>query len=282
MFQTFAFCGLCCCCLVGVFADPDEVKSVSVTEGDSVTLNTRLTEIQKDDQILWKFGPNRSLIAKISRETGVFNTYDGPDEKFRNRLELDHQTGSLTITNINTTDAGLYEVTIKISRSEHKYRFDVSLSNGVFADADEVKSVSVTEGDSVTLNTSLTEIQKDDQILWKFGQNRSLIAKISRETGVFNTYDGPDEKFRNRLELNNQTGSLTITNINTTDAGLYEVTIKISRSEDKYRFNVSLSNDCTCCCHDTEALTRLVISAVVGVASVFIVVYDITSRKGEK
>ncbi|KTF72794.1 hypothetical protein cypCar_00047732, partial [Cyprinus carpio] len=112
----------------------------------------------------------------------------------------------------------------------------------VFADADEVKSVSVKEGDSVTLNTSLTEIQKDDQVLWKFGLNRSVIAKISQEAGIFNTYDGPDERFRDRLQLDNQTGSLTITNTRTTDSGLYEVSIKNSSSEAKNRFNVTIYN----------------------------------------
>uniref|UniRef100_A0A8C1KP79 Ig-like domain-containing protein n=1 Tax=Cyprinus carpio TaxID=7962 RepID=A0A8C1KP79_CYPCA len=129
--KTFVFSWLCFCHLVGVFADADEVKSVSVKEGDSVTLNTSLTEIQKDDQVLWKFGLNRSVIAKISQEAGIFNTYDGPDERFRDRLQLDNQTGSLTITNTRTTDSGLYEVSIKNSSSEAKNRFNVTIYNSV-------------------------------------------------------------------------------------------------------------------------------------------------------
>ncbi len=35
--------------------ETDYVESVSVLVGDSVTLLTGLTEIQRDDQILWKF-----------------------------------------------------------------------------------------------------------------------------------------------------------------------------------------------------------------------------------
>ncbi len=35
--------------------ETDEVKSVLLMERDSVTLLTGFTEIQRDDQILWKF-----------------------------------------------------------------------------------------------------------------------------------------------------------------------------------------------------------------------------------
>ncbi|XP_050950297.1 uncharacterized protein LOC127153304 isoform X2 [Labeo rohita] len=144
---------------------------------------------------------------------------------------------------------------------------------GVFAD-DEVKSVSVMEGKSVTLNISVTEIKSITMIMWKFGSNESLIAKISKFSKI-TVYD-------NRLKLDNQTGSLTITNINTIDSGLYKAFITCSScKKTTHTFNVTVY-DCTFCCHATEAVTRLVISAVVGVAAVFFMVYDITSRKGEK
>ncbi len=38
--------------------ETDYVESVSVLMGDSVTLRTGLTGIQRDDEILWKFGDN--------------------------------------------------------------------------------------------------------------------------------------------------------------------------------------------------------------------------------
>ncbi len=82
-------------------------------ERDSVTLHTDLTEIHEDDDILWKYGDDNSLLAEISREKKISSTYDdGPDEKFRNRLKLDHQTGSLTITNTTTEHAGVYKLDI--------------------------------------------------------------------------------------------------------------------------------------------------------------------------
>ncbi|XP_050958441.1 CD48 antigen [Labeo rohita] len=107
--ETFIFICLCSWSLAGVFGD--EVKSVSVMEGDSVTLNTGDTDKQKDYQILWKFGHNSTLIAKINRKNNETTFYNNnADGRFRDRLELD-QTGSLTITNTRTTDSGLYQVT---------------------------------------------------------------------------------------------------------------------------------------------------------------------------
>ncbi len=82
-------------------------ESVSVTEGDSVTLKTNATEAQQADDILWQFASEKTLIAKVKKQQQVFSTFDGPDGRFRDRLKLDDQTGSLTITNITTKHAGL-------------------------------------------------------------------------------------------------------------------------------------------------------------------------------
>ncbi len=81
------------------------------------------------------------------------------------------------------------------------------------------------EGDSVTLHISVTEIQQADDIMWTFGAEKSFIARIKKQQQIFSTYDGPDGRFRDRLKLNNQTGSLTITNITTEHAGLYKLDI---------------------------------------------------------
>ncbi|XP_050959666.1 uncharacterized protein LOC127161070 [Labeo rohita] len=219
----------------GVFADLDAVKSVSVMEGDSVTLQTN-TELQTEDRIMWTFGISETRIADIDKKTRMFSMYDVLDGRFRDRLKLDHQTGSLTITNTRTTDSGLYQVII--SSRKARYRFNVTVS-GVFADSDAVKSVSVMEGDSVTLESGVTEIQTDELLMWTFGHPETRIAQIYKETGIFSTYDGVDGKFRDRLELDRQNGSLTIRNTKTTDTGLYQIFTR-SRKETTYRFNFTV------------------------------------------
>ncbi|XP_056304477.1 uncharacterized protein LOC130216610 [Danio aesculapii] len=107
----------------GVFAKNVSV-SVSVTEGDNVTLNSGVTEIHKDD-ILWNFVAENSLIAKITTEKQNFTFY-GPDRRFKDRLKLDSQTGSLTIMNIRSEHAGDYKLDISGSKLISKtYRLSV-------------------------------------------------------------------------------------------------------------------------------------------------------------
>ncbi len=82
-------------------------------ERDSVTLHTGVTKIHEDDDILWKYGDDNSLLAEISREKKISSTYDDDlGGRFRDRLKLDDQTGSLTITNITTQHAGVYKLDI--------------------------------------------------------------------------------------------------------------------------------------------------------------------------
>uniref|UniRef100_A0A8C1V6J2 Ig-like domain-containing protein n=1 Tax=Cyprinus carpio TaxID=7962 RepID=A0A8C1V6J2_CYPCA len=195
---------------IGVFGS-DEQISVSVTEGDSVTLHTGVSEIQSKDVIEWRLAGNR--VARIS------SSEPSIDKAFVNRLQLDSQTGDLTIPTINTTDSGDYTLKIRRSSRSSDMTFSVSVS------ADEAKPVSVMEGDSVTLRTDPTYTQRYDVIQWRFGQQKSLVAEINRTAGIFNIYDGPDGRFRDRLQLDHQTGSLIITNIGTTHSGLYEADI---------------------------------------------------------
>ncbi|XDV23507.1 hypothetical protein PO909_028065 [Leuciscus waleckii] len=121
MFHTLVLFCLSWWNLIGVFGE-----SVSVMEGDSVTLNTDLIEIHEVEDILWAFGAEKSLIAKIKRKNQIFSTSDGPDGRFRDRLKLDDQSGSLTITNTTTEHAGVYQLEINGAKLTSK-TFSVSV-----------------------------------------------------------------------------------------------------------------------------------------------------------
>ncbi|XP_073717905.1 uncharacterized protein [Misgurnus anguillicaudatus] len=210
----------------GVFGD--EVKSVSVMEGDSLTLHTDITDIQTVDLMDWRFGDKEDRIAQINVEANIFSVRDVVDGRFRGRLKLNNQTGDLTISKITTPHTGVYQLEIRIGGKIVKRMFSVSV---IDVDTDEMKSVSLMEGDSVTLLTDVTDIQKYDVIRWRFQHENSSLAKLDRNTAIFSTYDDVhDGRFKGRLQLNVHTGSLDITNIRIKHSGLYEVDISSTSS----------------------------------------------------
>nr|XP_055072936.1 uncharacterized protein LOC129452884 isoform X2 [Misgurnus anguillicaudatus] len=233
----------------GVFGD--EVKPVSLLEGDSVTLHTEITDIKKYDVIRWRFLHENSPLAEFNRKAGNPPKYVS-DGRFRDKLQLDVQTGSLNIKNIRRNHSGLYEVDISSSSYTIHQPFTVTVSG-------EVKSVSVMEGESVTLYTD-TKLQRDDEIEWRFGPQEALIAKINKAANVNSIFhDVFDWRFRDRLRLNNQTGDLNITNITTEKFGLYELKMN-SRKRSIYRkFIVNVSER-----EKKERSSGLSIGAIIG------------------
>uniref|UniRef100_A0A8C9RER1 Immunoglobulin domain-containing protein n=1 Tax=Scleropages formosus TaxID=113540 RepID=A0A8C9RER1_SCLFO len=228
-------------------------------ERDTVTLHTGVTDVQKDSQILWSFGSGiEDLIAQLINGA----TQTDINERFGDRLELDTQTGSLTIRNLNTSDSGVYRPgsagrkaggggdtprTERLSITRHpKWNSNptptgeqdpvqptaplhpphlfhcviVCVSGMLCAVGAQETTMRRRERDTVTLHTGVTDVQKDSQILWYSGSGiEDLIAQLINGA----TQTDINERFRDRLELDTQTGSLTIRNLNTSDSGVYRV-----------------------------------------------------------
>ncbi|XP_016085931.1 SLAM family member 5-like isoform X1 [Sinocyclocheilus grahami] len=116
---------LCFLLAKGVFGA--DVKSVM--EGDSVTLHTDLTDLQEYELILWTFGSGSTRIAQINNVVNKISLYnDVLDGKFRDRLQLDDRTGSLTITDSRTEDSGLYELQIIGGKEVPPKKFSIFVS----------------------------------------------------------------------------------------------------------------------------------------------------------
>ncbi|XP_056109103.1 uncharacterized protein LOC130086901 isoform X5 [Rhinichthys klamathensis goyatoka] len=225
----------------GVFGVGSDEVSVSVMEGDSVTLYTGVKTNQQED-IKWYFKDIR--IAQINGDLNKTCTdvqCNEGTERFRGRLKLDHQTGSLTIRNINTIDSGLYELKIISSSSISGNIFNVSVHGVSAAEIDELKK---NKGESITFDPPV-ERKPSDVMMWYF--NDILIAEISVDPNKTCTdvqcEDG-DGRFRDRLKLDHQTGSLIITHTRNTDSGEYKLQIIINNSSFSItrvkRFSVSV------------------------------------------
>ncbi|KAF4097410.1 hypothetical protein G5714_021418 [Onychostoma macrolepis] len=201
------------------------LEYVSVTAGESVTLKTGLTGEHTADEIQWRFGDENSLIAEIKGGTG--KTHVGPDERLRDRLMLNNTTGDLTIKNSTAEHAGCYKLKIRSSEGDTSRTYIVNI---------RVRYKTVTTGESVTLKTGLYNIQTDDEIQWRFGDENYLIAEIKE--GTVETYNVPDERFRDRPELNETTGDLIISNSTTKHAGCYKVKIHSSEGDTSRTYSV--------------------------------------------
>uniref|UniRef100_A0A8C9VQ80 Immunoglobulin domain-containing protein n=1 Tax=Scleropages formosus TaxID=113540 RepID=A0A8C9VQ80_SCLFO len=190
-------------------------------ERDTVTLHTGVTDVQKDSQILWYSGSGiEDLIAQLINGA----TQTDINERFRDRLELDTQTGSLTIRNLNTSDSGVYRV--------HRVKGKLPVTEFQLV-------VYSKERDTVTLHTGVTDVQKDSVILWYF---RSGVDDLIAQFIKGETETDFDERFRDRLELDTQTGSLTIRNLNTSDSGVYP---PLSCRSSSMNFTSLFSSNCS-------------------------------------
>nr|XP_055074178.1 SLAM family member 6-like isoform X2 [Misgurnus anguillicaudatus] len=236
-------------------------------EGDSVTLHTDITQIQRDDHILWMFGPNETRIAEIYKKSiDMYNS----NEIFRDRLKLDSQTGSLTITNITMTHTGRYKLQIFSNRGNSYKRFNVTVYAHLpvpvitrISNSSNCSSSSSSSSSTCVLLCSVLNV-RDVSLSWYKG--KSLLSSISVS----------DLNIRLSLPLE----------VEYQDTNTYRCVLNNTITNQTQHLNIThlcqMCSDCGQCFSFTETVIRLVLSALVGVAVVAIVIYDIRSRRVEQ
>ncbi|XP_051763322.1 carcinoembryonic antigen-related cell adhesion molecule 1-like isoform X2 [Ctenopharyngodon idella] len=258
MFRLILFSVLLLLFDPGIF---DDIVSVSVMEGDLVTLHTGVHSHEQDD-IKWYF--NKIRIAEINGDLSKACTdvqCNEGTERFRDRLKLD-ETGSLTIMNTRNTDSGVYRLKL-INRIIREKIFNVTVHG-----FPEPEKKSVKEGESLTLDPD--EIRNPNDVMrWYF--NDILMAEITGDQSKVCEDDRCKERFRDRVEVNHQTGSLTIKNITNTDSGDYKLKInsssprRINSGMIKNHFRVTVTVP------DSGLSSGAVAGIVVGVIAVLLV-----------
>ncbi|XP_067271595.1 uncharacterized protein [Pseudorasbora parva] len=218
---------------------------VSVKEGDSVTLYTGV-ETSHQEKIKWYF--NNLRIAQISGDLSKICTdvqCNEGTERFRDRLKLDNQTGSLTITIIISTDTGYYKLQIISSSRFSETIFNITVHDVAGIEMGKTKTMMVKEGESFTFDPGVIKTP-NDVMRWYF--NDVLIAEITGDQSQICADDQCKERFRDRLKLDPQTGSLTVMNTTTEDSGVYELKIITNSSSIRrqrvIRIHESATSEC--------------------------------------
>ncbi|XP_066518166.1 CD48 antigen-like [Hoplias malabaricus] len=241
----------------------EEVVKLQELERNTVIIHTGLTAVQSDAHILWFYGPEKadmkivnSLVIKGETIT-EYNT-----ERFRDRLQLNRNSGSLTIRNISREDSGVYKLHIISGRiSDWSFRVIVyaPVLKPVVTNQSENCSVSHTELCSVLCTV---ENGKDVNLSWF--EDKETISSIS----------STDSSDHLSLHLN-----ITIPN-----NSIYICVAANPVSNQPTQIDLTqLCNIKTglssCQIHcPVEPVVRLALSAVVALATVSILVYHFSSR----
>ncbi|KAI2650718.1 CD48 antigen [Labeo rohita] len=253
----------------GVFgaADANKMESISVMEGCSVTLHTDVTEVQRDDLILWTFQSKDRLIAELHKQ--VVYVY-GKKESLR----LEEKTGSLTIINIRREHSGLYELTAISHGTTTNKRFRVTVSDALEINVTHLP-VPVISRDSSQCSSSSSSSSSQ--------QNCSLLCSVVNVSGVtLSWYKG--NSLLSSISVSDFSISLSLPlEVEYQDKNIYSCVINNPISNQTQHLDISklcqTCSDSALCCGSTEAVIRLVISALVGVATVAAVIYDIRSLR---
>ncbi|XP_051550713.1 uncharacterized protein LOC127438844 [Myxocyprinus asiaticus] len=259
--------------------DVETDGKVSVMEGDSITLHTGLTEIQKDDTILWIFGPPDTRIADIYKQN--ITIYD---EKFRGIFQLDITTGSLTIKNIRSSYSGLYKLTIFSKKGVSHKAFPVTVYAPVSTPVISTNS-RVTEQQTPP-RLPIPVISTDSCQCSSSSESSSkcvLVCSVVNVTQVTLSWYKGNSLFSS-ISVSDLNSSLSLPlEVEYQENNIYSCVITNPIRNQTKHLNI---NDVCQTCSDpmqcygfTEAVIRLVISALVGVATVAVLVEHLRSRR---
>ncbi|XDV46495.1 hypothetical protein PO909_014382, partial [Leuciscus waleckii] len=116
---------LTCFHIVSVCGETDDIETVQVKEGGFLNLHPGLHDLNGDVQILWTFESGRQSTRVAQMYQGKIYTHY--DKRLTGRVQLDRDTGILTISDIRTNESGLYKAVIIVNTHISGWRYKVDV-----------------------------------------------------------------------------------------------------------------------------------------------------------
>ncbi|XP_067226850.1 CD48 antigen isoform X1 [Chanodichthys erythropterus] len=229
-----------------VNGNQEEVKTVM--EGDVLTLHTG-AQLKTNTATICLFKSD-NLTTRIAQMNNG-NIFTSFEERFAGRLHLDQESGSLTIQNISTSDSGLYKVSFIITLHISEKKFKVNVYAPVSVPAIEKNSQAVEDFCSV-----FCSVRNDRDVFISWYKGNEMVNQTSN----------PDLSIKLSLSLE----------LHYNDSEIYSCTAANPVSNKSVSLHMKeicqRSEDCLDHCGITEALIRLVLSGLLGIATVFFLV----------
>uniref|UniRef100_A0A3Q3KE35 Immunoglobulin domain-containing protein n=1 Tax=Monopterus albus TaxID=43700 RepID=A0A3Q3KE35_MONAL len=123
------------------------------------------------------------------------------------------------------------------------YLLFLSLTVAVSVGLSETKNLTGKAGESITLNTGVTGLRGNYQVLWSYGVDKRVIINFDNGKLEWNESQ--------RFQLDERTGSLTILSLHINDSGQYQGQI-INGNGSQQTFNLTVVGECLEACGEAN------------------------------
>ncbi|XP_058865282.1 carcinoembryonic antigen-related cell adhesion molecule 5-like [Acipenser ruthenus] len=130
--------------------------------------------------------------------------------QYQGRVELNKNTGTLTLKNVNRSDSGDYLYQAVSTATGHPVQYNGSIALNVYQRSTNL-AVGVGEDVQLKINPPVAVFS----VNWNFGSTGPVIVTWN---GISETVNPP---YQGRVELNKNTGTLTLKNVSRSDSGDY-------------------------------------------------------------
>ncbi|XP_072526149.1 CD48 antigen-like [Salminus brasiliensis] len=257
-----------------LFTAGEEAVRLQELEGNTVTIHTGLTGVQSDAHILWFYRSEKADIKIVnSLEFEGKTKTDYNRDRFRDRLQLDRSSGSLTIRNISREDSGVYKLQI-ITGTSSDWSFRVKVYALVSKPVIRNPTTRPSGGSSQSCSLQCS-VENGEDVTLSWYEEKERISSISRSDSSERLHLPLNRTFPNSYTYTCESAnpvSYQITQLNIAEL----CDFNSGRSSSVVLFTSCRSS--VHCCGSVEFVVRLGLSAMLVLAILGILLYHFSFR----